>query len=176
MDITKYITNKDIQLSNDDLNIEKLEKDLRKGYILESESENAIKDAISSNSKESTSKYLELEKQFNDLQKNYDALAERNTTISNSNKDLALQVEMVSQGFNKEQFKEISQLRSSMFGEEQDDAKAISLIKDKFGATYFPNENKVDIPNEVGLGSKASTENHEINITRKTKLADIMKK
>ena len=32
MDISKYLTNKDIQLSNDDINIEKLEKDIRKGY------------------------------------------------------------------------------------------------------------------------------------------------
>ena len=28
MDISKYITNKDIQLSNDDINIEKLENDI----------------------------------------------------------------------------------------------------------------------------------------------------
>lgn len=175
MDISKYITNKDIQVSNDDINIEKLERDLRKGYILESDSENAIKEALSNSSKESTSKYLELEKQFNDLKRNYDAIEERNTSITNSNKELALQVEMVSQGFQKDQFKEIAQLRNSMYGDEVDDNKAISLIKEKFGATYFPKENQVEVPNEVGLGN-ASTENHEINITRKTKLADMLKK
>ena len=175
MDISKYLTNKDIQLSNDDINIEKLEKDLRKGYILESEHDNAIKEALTNSSKESTSKYLELEKQHNELENNYKALEERNASISSMNSDLKLEVEMVSQGFNKSQFKEIAQLRQSMYADEQDDTKAISLIKEKFGATYFPNDNKVDIPNEVGLGN-ASTEQHEINITRKTKLADIMKK
>ena len=175
MDISKYITNKDIQVSNDDINIEKLEKDLRKGYILETDSENAIKEALTNSSKESTSKYLELEKQHNELENNYKALEERNASISSMNNDLKLEVEMVSQGFNKSQFKEIAQLRHSMFEEEKDDSKAIEMIKEKFGATYFPNENKVDIPNEVGLGN-ASTEQHEINITRKTKLADIMKK
>ncbi len=33
MDIKKYIKNKDIELSNDDINIDKLESDLRKGFI-----------------------------------------------------------------------------------------------------------------------------------------------
>ena len=80
---------------------------------------------------------------------------------------------MVSQGFKKEQFKEIAQLRNSMYSDETDDSKAIGLIKEKFGATYFPKEVN-DVPNEVSLG-KASTENHEINITRKTSIKDLMK-
>ena len=46
MDISKYLTNKDIQLSNDDINIEKLEKDLRKGYVLSDEVENARQEAL----------------------------------------------------------------------------------------------------------------------------------
>ena len=33
MDITKYLKNKDIQVSTDDFDIEKLEKDIRKGYV-----------------------------------------------------------------------------------------------------------------------------------------------
>ena len=33
MDIKKYITNKDIESSNEDINIDKLTKDLRKGFI-----------------------------------------------------------------------------------------------------------------------------------------------
>ena len=44
MDISKYLTNKDIQLSNEDFNLEKLEKDIRKGYVLESDKEQAIKE------------------------------------------------------------------------------------------------------------------------------------
>lgn len=175
MDISKYLTNKDIQLSNDDLNIEKLEKDIRKGYILESESENALKEAISNSNKENTSKYAELETKYNELEKNYQALEERNSNISNSNRDLSLQVEMVSQGFNKDQFKEIAQLRQSMYAEEQDDSKAISLIKEKFGATYFPKDTKIEVPNEPSLGNASTTEPHEISITRKTSVKDLLK-
>ena len=57
MDISKYITNKDIQLSNDDINIEKLEKDIRKGYVSSDEVEKVRKDTI----RESTANYMELE-------------------------------------------------------------------------------------------------------------------
>ena len=174
MDISKYITNKDVQLSNDDINIEKLEKDLRKGYILESEKDNAVKEALDNSKKESTSKYAELETKYTELEKNYTALEERNSSISNSNNDLRLQVEMVSQGFDKDKFGEIAQLRNSLYSEEKDDAKAIELIKEKFGATYFPSESKVEVPNEVAFG-KPSAENHEINITRKTSVKELLK-
>lgn len=175
MDISKYLTNKDIQLSNDDINIEKLEKDIRKGYILESEKESAVNEALESTKKESTSKYAELETKYNELEKNYNALEERNSNITSSNDDLRLKIEMVSQGFDKDKFEEIAQLRRSLYAEEQDNAKAISMIKDKFGATYFPQNNqKVEVPNEGSFG-KASTENHEINITRKTSIKDLMK-
>jgi len=171
MDINKYLTNKDIQLSNDDINIEKLEKDIRKGYVLESEKDNAVKEALTNSSKESTSKYTELETKYNELEKSYNALEERNASMSSSNNDLRLQVEIVSQGFSKEQVKEIAQLRNSLYAEEKDDSKAIGLIKDKFGATYFPKA-EVEIPNE-GSVSKTTTENHPINVTRKTAIKDI---
>ena len=174
MDISKYITNKDIQLSNDDVNIEKLEKDIRKGYILENERESAVNEALDNYKKESTSKYAELETKYNELEKSYNALEERNSSITASNDDLRLEVEMVSQGFDKDKFKEIAQLRNTLYAEEKDNAKAISMIKDKFGATYFPKESKVEVPNESNFG-QASVENHEINITRKTSIKDLMK-
>ena len=64
MDITKYLKNKDIQVSNDDLDIEKLEKDIRKGYVLSEEVENARKEAL----KENTASYTELEEKYNKLE------------------------------------------------------------------------------------------------------------
>ena len=47
-----------------------------------------------------------------------------------SNDDLRLQVEMVSQGFDKDKFGEIAQLRKTLYAEEKDNAKAISMIKE----------------------------------------------
>ena len=49
MDISKYLTNKDIQLSNEDFNIEKLEKDIRKGYVPSEEVENVRKETQKEN-------------------------------------------------------------------------------------------------------------------------------
>ena len=114
MDISKYLTNKDIQLSNEDINLEKLEKDIRKGYILESEKDSAIEEAIKTNNKENTSKYTELESKYTELEKNYNALEERNSNITNSNTELKLEVEMVSQGFTKDKFKELELLQLNL--------------------------------------------------------------
>jgi hypothetical protein len=172
MDISKYITNKDIQLSNEDINLEKLEKDIRKGYVLSEELENAKKEAI----KESTSKYSELETKYNTLDKSYNDLQAKYTEQTNSNGALKLQVEMVSQGFGKDKFEEISQLRNTLYKDEVDDSKAISMIKEKFGATYFPKaETKTEVLNESNFNSQPK-QNNEIKITRKTRLIDLLKK
>lgn len=174
MDITKYLTNKDIQLSNEDFNLEKLEKDLRKGYVLETDKENAVKEAISNNSKESTSKYVELENKYNELEKSYNSLQERDTNHTKTISGLNLRMSLMREGFPSDKLDEVANLRSSMFAEEQDDSKAIGLIKEKFGATYFPKKEVVEVPNEQSLG-QAQVEKHEINITRNTKIKDLLK-
>ena len=46
MDIKKYIKNKDIEITNDDIDITKLENDLRKGYELSSDVENRVSKAV----------------------------------------------------------------------------------------------------------------------------------
>lgn len=171
MDITKYLKNKDIELSNDDINVEKLEKDIRKGYVLSDEVENAKKDAL----KESTSKYSELETKYNDLEKTYNDLQEKNVELTKSQGGLKLQVEMVSQGFGKDQFDEISKLRNTLYADESDDSKAIGMIKEKFGATYFPKETKAEVPNESNFNT-APKQPNEIKITRNTSIKDLMNK
>lgn len=170
MDISKYVINKELQLSNDDINVEKLEKDIRKGYVLSEEVENARQEAL----KQNTATYTELEEKYNKLEKSYNDIEARNTELTNSTKGLKLQVEMVSQGFKKENLEEISALRNSLFKDEVDDAKAISMIKEKYKATYFPeSEAKVDIPNEESFNSSTKPQ-EEIKITRKTSLRDLI--
>lgn len=172
MDISKYLTNKDIQLSNDDINIEKLEKDIRKGYVLSEEVENARNESI----KESTSKYAELETKYNSLEKTYNDLQAKNVEQNNVIGGLKLQVEMTNQGFKQDKFEEVAQLRNTLFKDETDDSKAISLIKEKFGATYFPQqETKVEVPNDSNFSTK-NTQPREIKITRNTRITDLMKK
>ena len=173
MDISKYLTNKDIQLSNDDINIEKLEKDIRKGYVLADEVDNARNEAL----KESTAKYTELDDKYNKLEKTYTDMESRNTELSNTNRDLKLQVEMVAQGFKKEDFKEVSTLRNSLYADEQDDAKAITMIKEKFGATYIPTTQeptKVDIPEDKTTFNQPTKQKEDIKITRDTSIKKLI--
>ena len=172
MDIKKYLTNKDIELSNDDINIEKLEKDIRKGYVLSEEVENARKEAL----KESTASYTELEEKYNKLEKSYNDIESRNTELTNTTKGLKLNVEIVSQGFAKENVDEIAALRNSLFKDEEDDAKAIASIKEKYKATYFPESEKpkVEVPNEPKLNTTSSQTEEKPKVTRKTSLKDLM--
>ena len=172
MDISKYLKNKDIQLSNEDLDFEKLEKDIRKGYVLSEEVDKAKQESI----KESTSRYAELETKFNALDKSYNDLQAKNVELTNANGGLKLQMEMVSQGFTKDKFEEVSQLRSTLFKDEVDDSKAIGMIKEKFGATYFPkNEPRNEVPNDSNFNTQ-NKQQQEIKITRKTSIRDLFKK
>jgi len=171
MDISKYITNKEIQLSNDDINLEKLEKDIRKGYVLSEEVEIARKEAL----KEGTTNYTALEEKYNKLEKSYNDIEARNTELTNTERGLKLQVEMVSQGFKKENLDEISALRNSLYKDEEDDSKAIAMIKEKYKATYFPETEvkPMNIPNETNFNSTTKPK-EEIKVTRKTSLKDLI--
>lgn len=175
MDITKYLTNKDIQLSNDDINIEKLEKDIRKGYVSNEELELAKKEAI----EKGTSKFTELETKYASLEKNYTALETRNTELSNSNRGLKLENEMISQGFKPEYFDEVVKLRNSLYADEEDDKKAITGIKERFSATYFPVKEEAkapNIPEETKFTQQPSIPVSEVKITRKTSIKDLFRK
>ena len=170
MDISKYLKNKDIQVSTDDFDIEKLEKDIRKGYVLSEE----VDKARNETKNEYTSKYTELEEKNNKLEKSYADLEARNTELTNDRNGLKLQVEMVSQGFKKENLQEISALRNSLYKDEEDDAKAISMIKEKYKATYFPEEEKtVVVPNETSFNSTDKPK-EEIKITRNSRIKDLV--
>ena len=170
MDISKYVTNKDVQVSNEDINFEKLEKDIRKGYVLSEEVENARKAALN----ESTSKYTELESQFNKLQQSYSDIEARNTELSNRAKGLELEVEMVSQGFKKENLAEIIALRNSLYKDEEDNAKAVAMIKEKYKATYFPETpaKSIDIPNEPSFNTDDKPPVKPV-VTRNTSIKDL---
>lgn len=168
MDIKKYIKNKDIELSNDDIDIEKLENDLRKGYELSSEVEKKITSAVDEANKVSKSAYDELQTKYEDIEK-------RNTDITERNKALSLENVMTRAGFKEEDFKDISSMRYSMYGDEKDDVKAIEGIKEKFKNTYFPTpvveppKAKDDLPINNG-----SVEPPKPQVTRKTSIAEMV--
>lgn len=174
MDISKYLTNKDVQLSNDDFNIEKLEKDIRKGYVLSEEVDNARAEV----EKASTKKYTELESQLTELNNRYTDLESRNVDLANANSDLKLRVGMVSKGFAEDKLEEVSKLRTSLYGDIKDDNEALDKIVENFGATYFPKPveepKPVVVPEETPLGTSQTPENNEISVTRRTSLKDLI--
>lgn len=171
MDISKYLKNKDIQVSNDDIDIEKLEKDIRKGYVSSEELDKA-KETIE---KEFTTKYTTLEDEKNKLEKSYADIEARNTELTTNKRELEQRVEMVSLGFKKEDLDEVSKLRNSVYAEEQDDVKAFSSIKERYGSTFgFTKEPATPVvPNEPSFNS-TTQQKQEIKVTRNTSIKDIV--
>lgn len=173
MDITKYLKNKEIQLSQDDIDIEKLEKDIRKGYVLSEEVEKARQETL----KESTANYTALEEKYNKLEKSYNDIEARNTELTTNEKGLKQKVEMVSLGFKQEDFDEVSKLRNSVYAEEENDTKAFTSIKERYGATFgFVKEEepkKPEVPNETSFNSTTKP-SPEIKVTRSTRIKDLI--
>lgn len=175
MDIKKYITNKDIEITNDDINIDKLTNDLRKGYVLSSEVDSQIKSAVDEANKTSSSTLAEIQSKYDELSKKFEDTEARNVALTNEKKTISLQRDMISLGFEEKDFDEVSKLRSSLYAEEQDDKKALSQIMDKFKGTYGKVEPTIPaVPNESGFNSdnKAPI---EPNITRKSSIKDMLK-
>lgn len=177
MDIKKYIKNKDIELNENDIDIEKLEKDLRKGYELSSEVDEKIKNAVEESKKNSKADYEKLKGEYDSLQTNITEYEKRNSDLAERNKTLSLQNVMVKEGFKEEDFNDISSMRYSMYAEEKDDLKAIQGIKEKFKDTYFPSK-----PTEPVLEKNSTPLNNgtvqptEIKVSRNTSIQDLMKK
>lgn len=168
MDIKKYIKNKDIELTNEDIDIEKLENDLRKGYELSSEVEKKITNAVNEANKTSKSAYDELQTKYDDIEK-------RNTDLADKVRTVSLERTMVEYGFNKDQFDEVSKMRTALFGEEKDDDKAISQIKEKYKNTYFPTTEPPKAKDDLPINN-GSVEPQKPEVNRLTSIKDIMKK
>lgn len=179
IDLTKYFTNKDVTISNEDFNMEKLQKDLYKGYIKESEVE-----------KPDYSGYV-AKADFDKLQTDYSALETNynNTikTLNDTNDKMArvsLESKLVRKGFEEKDFDEVVKLRNSLYAEEKDDQKAVDSIAEKFKNTYFANTNQnanqpsfTSAPNESGFKGNRQSQNdggRDIKITRSTSLRDML--
>lgn len=172
IDITKYLKNEDITLSNDDLDLDKLSDDLRKGYTKNSDIE-----------KPDYSGYVKKD-DFDKLQKDYTELETTNnnnlktlTDTNDKNKRLSLENILIRKGFKDENFDEVIKLRDSLYTEEKDDVKAIDQIADKFKNTYFADSTKPNFtpaPNEAGVSGDKGSKPNDIKITRKTSIKDLI--
>lgn len=178
MDISKYLKNKDVTITNDDIDIESLTKDLRKGYIEESEAkanakatyETEVKDLrkqLEERASLAESKYTVLENSYNDLNARY---TEQGKQLSAEHlRGIALE-----NGFNSSDVEEVSKLRTSLYADVQDDTEAIQKIKDRYGKSFFDNS-ITQAPDEKNFGSGNQTKKNDVVITRKTSIQDLLK-
>lgn len=177
MDITKYLKNKDVTITNEDFDIDKMEKDIRKGFL----SENDLKDKyvaktdydkLDSDYKKASTDYTTLESNFNNLNK---TLTDTNEKLSST----SLEKNMAVMRFNEKDFQDVAKIRSSIYADEKDDKKALGEIATKFKATYFP-ESNVIVPNEPGIGSVNGNAGNEqkpsVNVNRNTALSELVVK
>lgn len=168
MKIEKYLLNKDITLTNDDIDTARLIKDLQQGMVSESEVDSRIESAKAEWQKESTKNYSELETKYNDLEK-------RNGDLTTSNAQLRLENVMTREGFKSENFKEIAQMRNTLYSDEKDDEVAIKGIKEKFKQTYFPEDKKVvtPVPNEPPVQT-STPKQPTPQVTRNTRVSSLL--
>lgn len=173
VDITKYLKNKDITISNDDLDISALEKDLYKGYTKNSE----IKEPDYSGYVKKED-YTKLQGEYTNLETNYNNTIKTLDTTNEKMTRLNLENKLVKKGFKEENFDEVVKLRNSLYAEEKDDQKAVDSIAERFKNTYFPSEKKGGVqftqaPNEGGNSGTNGSSKNDIKITRNTSINDL---
>ena len=175
LDITKYLKNKDITISNDDLDLDKMSKDLYKGYTKNSD----IKEPDYSGyvKKEDFDK---LQSDYTTLENNYN---NQTKILSDTNEKMArvsLESKLVRKGFKEENFDEVVKLRNSLYADEKDDQKAVDSIAERFKNTYFAQEKSstpfTPAPNENGgvNGGNNGSQGKDIKISRSTSIKDLM--
>ena len=117
--------------------------------------------------------FVLIETQYDEVQNSFSEIEKRNTDLVEKNKSLSLENVMTRAGFKEEDFKDISAMRYSMYGD-LDDVKAIQSIKEKYVNTYFPTKEepkKDDLPINNGVSKPV-----EPKVSRLTSIKEIMKK
>ena len=174
-DITKYLKNKDITISNDDLDISAMEKDLYKGYTKNSD---IPKPDYSGYVKKED--YTKLPGDYANLETNYNNTVKTLSETNDKMTRLSLENKLVKKGFKEENFDEVVKLRNSLYADEKDDDKAIDGIVNRFKNTYFPEAEKknnipfTQAPNEGGINGNNANTGKDIKITRGTSIKDLM--
>lgn len=167
MDIKKYLKN-EVEISNGDIDLDKLTADLKKG--VEKEVSETFKKQyetdLSAKEKEYTSNLTK-------LQNDYDSLSAKYNEATNQNKVSNLKVAILSNGFKGDDIDEVAKLRTTMYADIIDDNEALSKVKERYKQVYF--DTKVDIaPNEAKMQTTPVEEIKPV-ITRNTSIKDLMK-
>ena len=171
-DITKYLKNKDITISNDDLDISAMEKDLYKGYTKNSD---IPKPDYSGYVKKED--YTKLQGDYTNLETNYNNTVKTLSETNDKMTRLSLENKLVKKRFKEKDFDEVVKLRNSLYADEKDDQKAVDEIAERFKNTYFAEEQKTPFtqaPNENGgVNGNNGSKSNDIKITRNTSIKDL---
>lgn len=172
IDLAKYITNKDITLTNEDVDMDRLQKDVYKGYVKQADVNAQLKDKVDKS-------------EYDKLQKNVVSLETENNNLTKKLADTNDKMEKVSfdsilsrRGIAQDNLDEIYNMRKSMYKDVQDDTEAVDKIMEKFGSVYLPKAevketNPFDkAPNEGSMASKQEAPKN-IQITRNTSIHDL---
>lgn len=169
-----YLINNDLKITNDDFDMEKLEKDLYNGYTKNDEVEKKIKTTTSNMvSKDDFDKlqndYATLETNYNNQTKVLSDTNDRMTRVNFENK-------LTRKGFKDKDFDEVIKIRNSVYSDEKDDNKALDEIAERYKGTYFPDENSSanysQAPNESMTNN--SNQTNEVKISRNTSIKDLL--
>ena len=170
MDITKYLKNKEIQITNDDIDINSLTNDLRKGYVVEKDITDRLTKDFESQLNEKTK---ELTGKVANLQNDYDSLTTKYNESVNQNKTSSLKVAILSNGFKSDDIEEVAKLRTTMYSDVVDDNEALSKVKERYSKVYFDTQDVA--PNEPKMNTTSVVEPKPV-ITRNTSVKDLLKK
>ena len=169
MDIKKYLK-KDVEISNDDIDIDKLTEDLRKGYVVEKDLTDRLQKDYEKNLAEKTKEYTT---KIATMQNDYDSLTAKYNDTASQVKTSNLKVSILSNGFQSKDIEEVAKLRTAMYGEITDDNEALEKVKEQYGKVFF--ETKIDTAPEEGKMNTNPPTEHKPEITRNTSIKDLLK-
>lgn len=169
MDIKKYLK-KDVEISNDDIDIEKLTEDLRKGYVVEKDFQAKLQKQYETDLAEKTKEYTQ---KIASMQNDYDSLSAKYNENAEQVKTSNLKVAILSQGFKGEDINEVVKLRTTAYSDVADDDEALGQIKERFGKVYF-DEKVGTAPNEGPMNTTPTAEQKPV-INRNTSIKDLIK-
>lgn len=177
IDLTKFVKNKDLKLSNDDIDLEGLESEIRKGYTKDSDVKAQIKEATKD--MVAKSDFDKVNSDLSAMTNNYNNTVKTLNDTNEKMAEISFNSKLAENHFNKKDYQEVREIRNSIFKDVKDDNEAISKIAEKFKGTYFPNSDKTGdgftkAPNESSLKNNNVEKGNEIHITRKTRVKDLL--
>lgn len=169
MEIKKFLK-KDVELNNEDVDIEGLTAELRKGYVVEKD---IVAKLQKQHEEELAAKVKEYTNKIASLQNDFDSLSTKYSQNADELKLSNLKNTILSNGFKGEDVAEVANLRTTMYKEITDDNEALEKVKERYGKVYF--DTKVDsAPNEPKMQTTPQTVEQPV-ITRNTSIKELMK-